>query len=197
MKSESNGVQIVAVVMGGSVNPSYTRLKREGYNVHIIDHLPRSGLLEKYSGCDVDVSRIEEVDFVWRAGVPYSELTGREKHYDWIIASHVIEHVPDLIVFLNECDAILKDDGVLSLAIPDKRYCFDHFRPISGIGNVIDNHIRRVSRPSPVIVAEHMLYEVSRAGDLSWNAECGMPGCVQLALFCRSCQTEHAVAVGK
>ena len=33
-----------------------------------------------------------------------------------------------------DCDSLLKKAGVLSLAVPDKRYSFDHFRPITGIG---------------------------------------------------------------
>ena len=40
----------------------------------------------------------------------------------------MIEHTPDLIAFLADCDAVLKDTGVLSLVIPDKRYSFDRFR---------------------------------------------------------------------
>jgi len=162
---------------GVEIGPSYHPVapRKEGYRVHIIDHLSRSGLVDKYRGHDVDVSRIEDVDFVWQAGLSYPELTGKSKHYDWVIAAHVIEHVPDLIAFLNECDAILKDTGVLSLVVPDKRYCFDYFRQVSGIGNVIDNHIQGISRPTPGIVAEHLLYEVSRSGEISWNVDCEKP----------------------
>ena len=163
--------------LGIEIGPSYHPVapKKEGYRVHIIDHLTRSGLIDKYRGHNVDVSRIEDVDFVWQAGLSYSELTGKSKYYDWVIAAHVIEHVPDLIAFLNECDAVLKDTGVVSLVVPDKRYCFDYFRPISGIANIIDNHLREVSRPTPGIVAEHLLYEVSRSGDISWNVDCRKP----------------------
>ncbi|VAW80545.1 hypothetical protein MNBD_GAMMA15-2367 [hydrothermal vent metagenome] len=163
--------------LGVEIGPSYHPVapKKEGYSVHVIDHLPRSGLVDKYRGHDVDVSRIEDVDFVWQAGLSYSELTGKSKYYDWVIAAHVVEHVPDLIAFLNDCDAILKDTGVLSLVVPDKRYCFDYFRPVSGIGSVIDKHLGEVARPTPGIVAEHLLYEVSRSGEISWNVDCGKP----------------------
>lgn len=162
---------------GVEIGPSYHPVapKKEGYRVHTIDHLSRSGLIEKYRGHDVDVSRIEDVDFIWQSGQSYSDLTGKSKYYDWVIAAHVIEHVPDLIAFLNECDTILKDTGMLSLVVPDKRFCFDYFRQASGIGNVIDNHIHGATRPTPGIVAEHLLYEVSRSGKISWNADCGKP----------------------
>jgi hypothetical protein len=43
---------------------------------------------------------------------------------------HVLEH--NLIGFLNDCDSLLKKDGVLSLAVPDKRYCFDSLSTFNG-----------------------------------------------------------------
>jgi hypothetical protein len=48
------------------------------------------------------------------------------------------EALVDLIRFLNDCDSLLKKAGILSLAVPNKRYSFDHFRPITGIGRVVD-----------------------------------------------------------
>ena len=130
--------------------------KEEGFKVHFIDHMSRDQLIAKYTGHKVNLENIEEVDFIWR-GEKYSELTGKNKHYDWIIASHLIEHTPDLIGFLTNCDTILKDDGVISLVVPDKRYCFDHYRPITGISKIIDNHLLKNKIHTPGAVAEHHL----------------------------------------
>ena len=65
-------------------------------------------------------------------------------YYDWIIASHVIEHTPDLVSFINNCAEILKENGVLSLAVPDARFCFDCLRPLTGISKIIDSHLQKV-----------------------------------------------------
>jgi len=156
---------------GIEIGPSYNPIapKKEGYQVHIIDHMSREELIAKYKDHHVNLENIEEVDFVWR-GESYSELTGKSKYYDWIIASHVIEHVPDLIGFLNDCDAILKDDGVISLVIPDKRYCFDHYRPITGISKIIDNHFQKNKTHTPGTVAEYFLNVVSKAGVIAWDS---------------------------
>jgi hypothetical protein len=134
-----------------------------------MDHLSEIGLRDKYKDSQVDLDQIEPVDFVWW-GQPFSELVGKYRSYDWIIASHLIEHTPDLIGFLNNCSDILSDSGVLSLAIPDKRYCFDHFRPLSGLGQVIDKHSQRSNTHSRGTVAEHLMYAVSRSGQLGWNS---------------------------
>jgi predicted SAM-dependent methyltransferase len=156
---------------GIEIGPSHRPItpKKEGYNVHNIDHLSREGLIEKYKNEDVNTKNIEEVDFIWE-GQTYSELTGKHNYYDWVIASHVIEHVPDLIGFLNECDAILKDNGVISLVVPDKRYCFDHYRPITGISKLIDNHFQKAKVHSPGTVAEFILNTVSKSGNVTWNS---------------------------
>jgi len=102
-------------------------------------------LRAKYTNHGVDLAKIEEVDYVWQG---FSQFIGATK-FDWIIASHVIEHVPCVISFLRDCESVLKPDGVLSLAIPDKRRCFDKLREKSslavrsypvGRGSSVANH---------------------------------------------------------
>ncbi len=156
---------------GVEIGPSHSPVapKKEGYKVHIIDHMSREQLIAKYKDHHVNLENIEEVDFVWR-GENYSELTGKDQYYDWIIASHVIEHTPNLIGFLNDCDTILKEDGVISLAVPDKRYCFDHYRPITGISRIIDSHFQKTIIHTPGTVAEYYLNVVSKAGNIAWDS---------------------------
>ena len=158
---------------GIEIGPSYGPMapKKEGYNVHIIDYLNREQLIAKYKAWDVSpesLENIEDVDFIWRGG-SYSELTGKSKYYDWIIASHMIEHTPDLIGFLKDCDSILNENGVISLVIPDKRYCFDHYRPITGISKIIDSHILKNHLPTAGAVAEFYLNRVSKSGNIAWD----------------------------
>jgi SAM-dependent methyltransferase len=81
-----------------------------------------------------------------------------EARFDWIVASHVIEHVPDVIGFVNQCAEILTEGGVLSLAVPDRRHTFDYYRPASGLREMIDAHLEGRSLSSPGAAAEHFLY---------------------------------------
>jgi len=161
--------------VGLEIGPSHDPLapKREGFKVEIVDHATREELLVKYAGHPIELERIEDVDYVWK-GQSYLELTGKPRHYDWIIASHLIEHTPDLVAFLEDCDAILKDAGVLSLVIPDKRYVFDRFRPITGLARVIDAHAARAKVASPGAVAEYYMNVAGKAHQLGWSA--GTPG---------------------
>lgn len=155
--------------VGIEIGPSHRPIapKNMGFKTHVIDHMSKEELKIKYKHANVALENIEEVDFIWR-GESYAELTNNHEYYDWVIASHVIEHVPDLIGFLSGCEAILKNDGVLSLAIPDSRFCFDHFRPMSSLGSIIDANTIRRNLNSAGTVAEFLLNAVKRGGAITW-----------------------------
>lgn len=60
-----------------------------------------------------------------------------DRDFDFVVASHVIEHVPDLIGWLGDVAELLRDDGALLLAIPDRRFSFDALRPASSVGQAL------------------------------------------------------------
>jgi len=155
---------------GIEIGPSHNPIapKSSGYNVHIIDHCSQADLRAKYKAHGVNIDAIEPVDFIW-SGQDYCQLTGKEHFYGWIIASHVIEHTPDLISFINQCDSVMAEDGILSLVIPDKRYCFDHFRGTTNLAQVIDAHFESRKRHSAGAAVEYYLNVVKRGGNIAWG----------------------------
>jgi hypothetical protein len=111
------------ILMGGvsagsrviEIGPSFSPLapKRDGWDVTIVDHADRDGLICKYANePGLDTSSIEDVDLVWHGG-SISDLAGPEAWgtYDVFVASHVMEHSTDLIRFLQSARKLLKDDG--------------------------------------------------------------------------------------
>lgn len=157
---------------GLEIGPSFNPLARkaDGFRVDILDHADAPTLRAKYRDAGVNLDHIEDVDFVWQ-GEPLSETLGRRGWYDWIIASHVIEHTPDLVGFLVECQTLLTEAGRLILVVPDKRYCFDHFQSLSSTGDALDAHQLRRTRPSPGRVFDHHANAVGkgRRGMLAWH----------------------------
>lgn len=156
---------------GIEIGPSHSPVapKRLGFRVTTIDTLSKEGLLEKYKDHGVRLENIEDVDFVWR-GESYPALVGERKAFGWILASHVIEHTPDIVAFLRDCEELLSDTGVLSLAVPDKRFCFDHFRPISGLARILDSHQAHAKIHTPGSIVEFMLNSVSKGGQIAWSS---------------------------
>lgn len=155
--------------LGLEIGPSHNPIapKKAGFAVRILDHAGREELIAKYRDHGVNLENIEEVDYVWQ-GEPLSELVGGER-YDWIIASHVIEHTPDLVDFLQQCEKLLKPEGVLSLVIPDKRYCFDYFRWPSSTGDVLQAYVEKRRRHTPGAVFDHFSMASALNGAIAWG----------------------------
>lgn len=157
---------------GLEIGPSYNPIlpKSAGFGVETLDYSDGSELREKYSvlpDTRALVQFIEPVDYV-TAGKSMLETIGESGRYDFIIASHVVEHSPDLLGFLKDCQALLKPNGVLVLAVPDKRYCFDVFQPPSTTGQVLDAHRRKPTQASPGAVFDQFANAATREGRAAW-----------------------------
>lgn len=57
---------------------------------------------------------------------------------DFVIANHFLEHCQNPIGAIDSMLRVLKDQGIIYLAIPDKRYIFDRDRPVTPI----EHHLR-------------------------------------------------------
>ena len=156
---------------GLEIGPSYNPFLRkdEGYAVETLDYASQDALIAKYRDTpDVDVSKIEPVDHV-SDGRSMREVIGKEAIYDFIIASHVIEHTPDLIGFLQDCETLLKPDGTLFLAVPDKRCCFDLFQSLTSTGDVLDAHDQHRTRPGYGALFNEAAYGAKQDGSIGWT----------------------------
>ena len=124
---------------GIEIGPGYrpTFPKAQGYSITVIDHCPTEDLIAKYqmdqTVPDELVRQIEPVDVVWSGG-SYSDLPGLAGNADYVAASHVIEHATDVCGFLQDCASLLKPGGLLLLAIPDRNFVLDCYRPPSTLG---------------------------------------------------------------
>lgn len=164
--SSEAGRDVVGLEIGPSFDPVVA--KRDGHNVEILDHMSAADLRLKYqNAAHVDLSAIEEVDFVSDGGSIF-ELVGKPAHYDYIVASHVIEHTVDLLRFLEDCQGLLKPEGRLILAVPDMRFSFDCLRPVSTTGQVVEAYFEKAERHSMAKLFDEMAYNCRREGEIGW-----------------------------
>ena len=63
-----------------------------------------------------------------------------DQHFDFVVANHVIEHLTDPIRALSEWHRILRPNGLLYLAVPDKRYTFDYSRDRTTLDHLVEDH---------------------------------------------------------
>ena len=136
-RHEFIAAQVTRDMFGLEIGPGYAPAfpKSEGWNVETADHITAEGLREKYRGM-TEVNLIEHIDYV-SDGRPIDEIVPRKHEYDFIYASHVIEHITDPIRFFRSCENLLKPTGKLLLAVPDKRRCFDALQYLTTTGNLL------------------------------------------------------------
>ena len=97
------------------------------------------------------IAAISEVDLLGSA-CDIVELAaarfGPETPFDFVVSSHNLEHLPDPVRFLRGCEAVLMPGGIVSMAVPDKRACFDFFRPHNNTGDWLQAFHERRERPA-------------------------------------------------
>jgi SAM-dependent methyltransferase len=131
-------------------------LKSEA-DVVYVDHADTEALRAKYKhDPKFDKSTIVDVDAVWGAQT-LAECVGIGRKVDCVIASHVIEHVPDLLAWLKELESVLATDGEIRLVVPDKRFTFDYTRRLTELPEVLDAYLRKARRPLPFNILGHVL----------------------------------------
>ena len=107
--TELRGLEI-----GALTNPIITPRDLNGVGeIFYLDHLSTQDLKEKYKeDKSVEVEKIVNVDFICSDG----NLKSGEMNFDYVIASHVIEHSPNFLQLLGYL-SILKPGGHLYLFI--------------------------------------------------------------------------------
>lgn len=121
-----------------------------------------------------------EVDYVISRDLPLSlQIPDR---FDYIIACHVLEHVPDVITWLKDMKALLKTgaDRLIFLTIPDKIATPDITRPSTSVDHLMMDFFDQAKYPSFEHVLEHHRHWVGQSrGTGPISIEEGYPGAVE------------------
>lgn len=145
--------KLVGVEIGALCRPLVTRSDGE---ILYVDHADTETLRAKYHGDpDVDADAIVTVDGIWGSNTLSEALGGRR--VDYVIASHVVEHVPNLVGWLGEIASVLKPDGRLHLVVPDKRFTFDIARDETRMSDVLSAYIANARCPQPQAILDFVL----------------------------------------
>ena len=162
----------LAAMSGAELGPLMSPiLRKDQTRVLYIDHADTAALRAKYRDHPgVDVSRIVEVDVIW-TGQKLHDLLGPAAPLDFLIASHVIEHVPDLIFWLHELRSVLRPGGEVRLLVPDRRFTFDRLRRETRLSDVLSAHLLDARRPSPTQIIDALLYAVRVDAAAAWRGE--------------------------
>ena len=154
------------IEIGALAAPILTKAESD---IRYVDWAGQQTLKSKYAGDpNVNVDKIVPVDGIW-GDRSLKDSLGGETGFGYVLASHVIEHVPDMIGWLEEIAEVLRPGGRLSLAIPDRRFTFDYLRQETGAGDLIDAWMRRNRRPSPARVYDFAANSVVVDAAAAWG----------------------------
>lgn len=152
-------------------------LLKQDCNIYYTDYATAAELKKKHEHLEIarEIAELTvESDFIWRPGETLVKCIPAGMRFDYAIASHVIEHVPNVIGWLVQILDVLKPGGVLSLAIPDKRATFDVYRSETHVSEMVDAWLRNQKIPSSAQIYD-MLSNAVDAPSGSFPQEEGIP----------------------
>jgi SAM-dependent methyltransferase len=174
------------------------RVRKDEGRIFYVDHTDANGLRNKYSTDAEMKDRLDEIvdlDYVVGEAQGIYDAVARDAPFDYVLASHVIEHIPDPVGWLADIARALSIGGVLSLTIPDKRYCFDINRRTTDISEIVDAYLRELRQPGVKQVYDFLSKEIKVntaevwAGTTDYSdvvrSDVGDPDVAALA-FCRT-----------
>ncbi len=155
MERKKHALQCIDLKKGSGLElgPLYSPVvEKSEAKIFYIDHMSRADLIKKYTGHPFDVESIVEVDYV-ADGTPLKKLVSNKK-FDYVIASHVIEHIPDVVSWLKEVAEVLNEGGILSLVIPDKRFSFDIARDVTKPSQIVGAYVDKLDMSTAAMIYE-------------------------------------------
>lgn len=144
-------------------------------DVQFVDIIDRDELVAHFEGDPaVDCDEIPEIHY-WLKGSDgirtLSEAVAPGAPFDWVVAAHVVEHIPDLVSWFAELASVLRGGGHVVLTVPDRRFSFDILRPGTTTGQVLAAHASADVVPSPRAAFDHFRSHVAFGADRAWEGQ--------------------------
>jgi SAM-dependent methyltransferase len=104
-------------------------------DVRYVDRMTVPELRRQYP--ELARERLVEVDVIDDGERLESIADGSQ---DFVVANHFLEHSQDPVGALVNMFRVLRERGILYLAVPDKRFTFDSKRPLTSLEHVLADH---------------------------------------------------------
>lgn len=87
--------------------------------------------------------------------------------YDFVFASHTLEHIANPLRAIEEWLRVVKTDGFIILVLPEKSCCFDHNRQVSSFARILKQYKENVGEDDLSTLPEILtLHDLS----MDWHA---------------------------
>jgi hypothetical protein len=99
---------------------------------------------------------VPEIDFIWLPGKPLKSCAPSGIQFDFALACHVMEHVPNPLGWINDILETMAVDAPLRLTIPDKRKTTDYFRDETTFSQLVSYWLERPAVPSAFQICDFL-----------------------------------------
>lgn len=157
--SRMDPTKLAVLEIGALNSPTFTKDK---VDISFADWLTKEELEAHYP----NKANIRPVDYVIGGNGIAASINDR---FDLIIAHHVIEHIPDVIGWMQQLAMLSNPAGRLFLAVPDRRYTFDLVRRETDLAQLIDCYESKITMPTFYQLFSHLYYKKNIVADDVWS----------------------------
>lgn len=97
----------------------------------------------------------------------FAAVSGRR--FDYVISSHNLEHSPNLIQTLLDIEKVLKPGGKLLAFLPDARFCFDRYRTLTTLPDVLESYYEQRSLSCFRNILDHHMHHADNNARRWWK----------------------------
>lgn len=108
-----------------------------GISVQYLDFCTTDQLRAQAAAKGRNPALVPHIDYVYDPQQLISECVGG-RTFDFVLSSHVIEHIPNLVGHFRDISRILNDGGTYGLIVPDMSLCFDAGKLPSTLGQLVE-----------------------------------------------------------
>ena len=146
---------------------------RSMHDVFYVDCIDNDEIQRKAADNPGSAGRnVPPIDAVWVPGRRLAQcIAGRR--FDYAIASHVLEHVPNPLGWLEEILECVEVGGRVAILLPHKSASMDYYRPLTSFAQVVGWSIEKPSRPTATQVMDFLSQSFHDDGTLSFAG--GLP----------------------
>lgn len=131
-------------------------------NIKSVDYLDTKTLKEKYKNDkNLNVNNIWPVDIVAQA---WDLSMIEDCSLDFVMSSHVLEHLPNPGVAIKEWIRTVKTGGVVFFIVPDMRYTFDKDRKLTPLETLLEKYKTRTKEVSYSTYEEFAILTNGKSG---------------------------------
>ena len=148
---------------GLEVAPYYQPLlTKDKFNICYTDYIDNAAIaLKGAQNPELKDCKIPLIDFVWHPEKPIRQCMPDDHMFDFVVASHVMEHVANPLGWLTDLLTVMNVGGRVALFLPDRRFSGDYFRKETDFGELLGLWIEQPKIPTVSQVVDFMSKSLS------------------------------------